>query len=81
MVLKSKLAKLLSGKLAQKQAQCDDTNVIVSASDRAERDLNKPFDNLKIDWSIVARQLERWSERLRAGKNLQVDISFHYLHL
>ncbi|KAJ9658920.1 hypothetical protein H2201_007570 [Coniosporium apollinis] len=67
MVLEPKLQKLLQKKYgANRQVQCDDTNVIVSVSDRTQRDLVKRFDELKIEWPIIAKQLEEWSERFRS---------------
>lgn len=59
MVLKPKLNKLLCKKLAQNRpVRCDDTNVTASITDRAERDLVQRFDDLDIDWPIIAKQLE-----------------------
>ena len=63
MVLQPKLEKLLRRKLTQnRQVRCDDINIVVSVSGRTERGLVKRFDNLSIDWSIVAKQLTVWSE-------------------
>jgi hypothetical protein len=50
----------------------------VSVTDRAERDVNKRFDNLDIDWKVVEKQLETWSHLFRAGKRLKIDIPFIY---
>ena len=63
------------------QVQCDDTNVTVSVTDRTQRDLVKRFDDLGIDWPIIAKQLEEWGERFRSGKKLRVDLSFNYVDL
>lgn len=50
MILKPKLEKLLRKKLAQnRHVQCDDTNVVVSVTDRSERDLIKRFDDIDIN--------------------------------
>ena len=57
----------------------DDTNVIVSVTDRTERDLVKRFDDLDIDWTILERQLQSWSHLLRIGKRIRIDISFNYI--
>ncbi|PVH90507.1 hypothetical protein DM02DRAFT_734548 [Periconia macrospinosa] len=67
MVLRSKLEKLLLKKFgANMPLQCDDTNVIVSVTDRTQRDLVKWFDELNIDWSVISKQLEEWGERFRS---------------
>lgn len=80
MVLCPKLEKLLRKKLVQnRQVRCEDTNVIVSVSARTERDLVKRFDDLSIDWSIVAKQLMSWGDLFRSGKKLRVDLSFNYI--
>ncbi|KAK4119843.1 hypothetical protein N657DRAFT_532497, partial [Parathielavia appendiculata] len=52
----------------------DETNVVVSVTDRSERDLTKRFDELDIDWGV--EQLMAWSHLLCEGKRLRVDISF-----
>jgi hypothetical protein len=75
MLLKPKLEKLLRRKLAQNRSvQCDETNVVVSATGRSERDLTKRFDDIDIDWSIVEKQLLAWGELFRSGKKLRVDL-------
>ena len=82
MILRPKLERLLQKKFgSNKQAQCDDTNVTVSVTDRTQRDLAKRFDDPDIDWPIIAKQLEEWGERFRPGKKLRVDLSFNYVDL
>ena len=58
--------------------QLDDTGVVVSVNDRTERDLNRTFDPLDIDWAEIEEQLVEWGELCRAGKKLRVDLSFNY---
>ncbi len=50
----------------------------MSVTDRIERDVNKQFDDLDIDWKILEKQLETWSPLLRAGKRLRIDLLFRY---
>jgi hypothetical protein len=38
----------------------DETNVVVSVTDRSQRDLTKRFDELEIDWEVVEDQLMAW---------------------
>ncbi|KAF2270178.1 hypothetical protein CC78DRAFT_416107, partial [Lojkania enalia] len=67
-------------KLAQnRQVKCDDTGVVVSVSARTEKDLVKRFDDLSIDWSVIAKTLIGWGELFRSGKKLTVSLSFNYL--
>ncbi|KAM0714164.1 hypothetical protein Q7P37_010313 [Cladosporium fusiforme] len=79
MFLQPKLDALLSKKIAsRKRIKPDDTNVVVSVNERSERDLIRRFDEVRVDWLAVEKQLLSWGELLRAGKKLRVDISFNY---
>jgi hypothetical protein len=80
--LREKLDKLLQKKLSpSKRVTCEDTNVVVSVTDRSERDLTKRFDDRDIDWFLVERQFLAWGESFRAGKRLRVDVSFNYVEV
>jgi hypothetical protein len=80
--LREKLDKLLQKKLSpSKRVICEDTNVIVSVTDRSERDLTKRFDERDIDWFLVERQFLAWGESFRAGKRLRIDVSFNYVEV
>jgi hypothetical protein len=78
--LKPKLEKLLRKKVSSnKRVTPDDTNVVVSVTDRSERDLTRRFDETEIGWPDIEKQLVTWGELFRAGKKLRVDLSFNYL--
>ena len=80
--LRDKLEKLLQKKLPpSKRVACEDTNVVVSVTERSKRDLTKRFDEMDVDWFLVERQLSQWSESFRAGKKLRLDVSFNYVEL
>jgi hypothetical protein len=80
--LRDKLDKLLQKKLPpSKRVACEDTNVVVSVTERSQRDLTKRFDETDVDWFLVEKQLSQWSESFRAGKKLRVDVSFNYVEL
>ena len=78
--LKPKLEKLLCKKISSnRRVAADDTNVVVSVTDRSERDLTRRFDETEIGWPGIEKQLVAWGELFRAGKKLRVDLSFNYL--
>jgi hypothetical protein len=80
--LRDKLDKLLQRKLPPSQrVACEDTNVVVSVTERSKRDLTKRFDEMDVDWFLVERQLSQWSESFRAGKRLRMDVSFNYVEI
>lgn len=75
--LKSKVENILKKKTPhQKSYKLDETNIIISVTERGERDFTKRFDEQDIDWLVVERQLEDWSDLFRAGRKLRIDISF-----
>jgi len=57
----------------------EDTTVVVSVSDRSERDLTKRFDDTNIDWAVIQKQLLAWGELFRVGKKLRLILSFNYV--
>lgn len=58
-VLWLRLDKLLAQKLPQNKCfSINETIVVVSVIDRTERNVNKQFDNLNINWKILEKQLE-----------------------
>ena len=78
--MRSELNNLLARKLTQnKSYRVDDTTVVVSVTDRTERDLVKRLDDLDIDLTILEKQLQTWSHLFRIGKRLRIDISFNYI--
>jgi hypothetical protein len=53
--------------------------MVVSVTERSERDLTKRFDETEIGWTVIERQLVAWRELFHAGKELRVYLSFNYL--
>ncbi|KAM5528784.1 hypothetical protein FOXYSP1_16628 [Fusarium oxysporum f. sp. phaseoli] len=75
--LEDKVDKLLKQKTPRGKSYVpEETIVVVSVTDRSERDLTKRFDEFNVDWKIAEEQLCRWSHLFRAGKKLRIDISF-----
>ncbi|KAJ8058502.1 hypothetical protein OCU04_012688 [Sclerotinia nivalis] len=80
LILKPKFEKLLCKKLAKNRLiKFEDTNVVVSVTDRSQRDLTKRFDDIGIDWGVIERQLIKWAELFCAGKKLRLNFSFNYV--
>ncbi|KAL5583778.1 hypothetical protein FOVSG1_015129 [Fusarium oxysporum f. sp. vasinfectum] len=75
--LKGKVEKLLKQKTPRGKLYVpEETIVVVSVTDRSERDLTKRFDEFNIEWKMAEEQLNKWSHLFRAGKKLRIDISF-----
>ena len=53
--------------------------MVVSVTERSQRDLTKRFDETEIDWAIVEKQLVAWEQYFRKGKKLRIGISFNYV--
>lgn len=51
--------------------------ITVKAGDRSQQNL-EPFCAATIDWNLVEKQLRKWSNLVRMGKTLTIDIVFHY---
>jgi hypothetical protein len=63
----------------ERRLRPEETVVIVSVNDRAERKLTKQFEGLNVEWGTVEAQLMAWGDRLRNGKKLRVDLTFQYV--
>ncbi|PTD03466.1 hypothetical protein FCULG_00012778 [Fusarium culmorum] len=75
--LETKVERLLGQKTPRgKKYVPEETIIVVSITDRSERDLTKRFDEFNIDWEMAEEQLCKWSHLFRAGKKLRIDISF-----
>ena len=75
-----KLKKLVRKRFAvDGQPRLEDTSVVISVNDRSERDLRKHFDGSKVDWAKLEEQLLKWGEQCRRGRQLRVDLEFHYV--
>ena len=57
----------------------DDTHVVVSVTERSERDLTKRFDETEIQWSVAEQKLVAWGQYFQKGKKLRVYLSFNYV--
>ncbi|PNP59235.1 hypothetical protein FNYG_14986 [Fusarium nygamai] len=75
--LEAKVDKLLKQKTPPGKSYVpEETIVVVSVTDRSERDLTKRLDEFNIDWELAEEQLGKWCPLFRTGKKLRIDISF-----
>jgi hypothetical protein len=80
LVLKARLEELLQNKFPRNRCvRSDDTTVVVSVTQRSQRDLTKRFNETKINWTIVERQLRTWAQYFQKGKKLRLNLSFNYV--
>jgi hypothetical protein len=62
-----------------KPVKSEDTNVVVSVTQRKQDDLVRRFADTSIDWAVIEKQLVAWGEFYRAGKKLILKLSFNYV--
>jgi hypothetical protein len=80
LVLQARLEELLQSKFpGNRRVSPDDTNVVVSVTERSQRDLIKRFDQTKVHWAVVEKQLLAWGRYFQMGKKLRVNLSFNYV--
>jgi hypothetical protein len=53
--------------------------IVISVTDRSERDITKRFDELMIDWLVVERQLQAWSHLTRNGQKMRTQVAYSYM--
>jgi hypothetical protein len=55
-----RLGELLRKRIPKNRSVCsDETNVVVSVTERSQRDLTKRFDETKIDWAAALATVNR----------------------
>lgn len=62
-----------------RSVRANNADVVVSVTDRKERDLNKQFDETNIVWSVVEKLLIARSDLFEKGKKLRVNICIYYV--
>ncbi|KDN62217.1 hypothetical protein CSUB01_12298 [Colletotrichum sublineola] len=76
--LSPKIVEIVNSK--KKTYETSATTVVMSVpNDRSEDKVTKHFPKLQIDWSVVERQLQGWSQLLRAGKRLKLFVQMDYV--
>ncbi|EHK19833.1 uncharacterized protein TRIVIDRAFT_68181 [Trichoderma virens Gv29-8] len=73
--LKPELFDVVEEKAPDPQYKPDETRITISTSKRSQRDFQKRFSGLNIDWNLVENKLQSWSNQ---GNSLTVEICFIY---
>ncbi|KAL7925297.1 hypothetical protein ACQKWADRAFT_283585 [Trichoderma austrokoningii] len=73
--LKPELFDVVEEKAPDPQYKPDETRITISTSKRSQRDFQKRFGGLNIDWNLVENKLQSWSNQ---GNSLTVEIWFIY---
>ncbi|KAL0930284.1 uncharacterized protein CTRU02_212490 [Colletotrichum truncatum] len=77
-ILSLKIAEIVNSK--KKTYETSATTIAMSVpNDRSEDKVTKHFLKQQIDWSVVERQLQGWSQLLRAGKRLKLFVQMDYV--
>lgn len=77
--LMSKLDELVRKTQVNKPCAADATTIVMSVTERSERNVTKRFDEIKIDWLVVERQLQTWSHLTHNGRKLIIKVTFNYV--
>ncbi|KAK6706715.1 hypothetical protein SNK05_010594 [Fusarium graminearum] len=76
--LSAKLAKMVASKVPSLEHKPVKTTVVISVDKRSERNLQKQFLGLNIQWKAIEDKIQSWSLLFCEGHKLRLDISFIY---
>ncbi|KAH8435047.1 uncharacterized protein LDX57_012676 [Aspergillus melleus] len=68
---------LRTKKKRHKRVRSEGTDITVSVDDRSQKDFEKFYPS-DINWTLVEKQLCKWSNLLRIGKKISVTIALNY---
>ena len=81
-VLRPRLDRLVEKKINNMQkVRASEGSVVASVTARGVHDFTNEFDGLDIDWTDISSQLIEWSILFQDGKQLRVELIFHYRSL
>jgi len=78
--LKTDPEKVLLRKMRAKNKTVNskDTKIMLTVTQRSERDITKIFSDTDIEWPSIEKQLILWANLFRTGKKLRIKITFNY---
>ncbi|KAI6747682.1 hypothetical protein HG531_008224 [Fusarium graminearum] len=76
--LSAKLVKMVASKVPSLEHKPVETTVVISVDKRSERNLQKQFPGLNIQWKAIEDKIQSWSLLFCEGHKLKLDISFIY---
>jgi hypothetical protein len=74
-----KLDELVQKTQVNKPCAADATTIVMSVTERSERNVTKRFDEITVDWLVVESQLQTWSHLARNGRKLIIMVMFNYV--
>ncbi|KAL7940271.1 hypothetical protein V8C42DRAFT_356363 [Trichoderma barbatum] len=77
-ILMSRLDALVRKTQVNKPCAADVTTIVMSVTEHSERNVTKRFDEIKVDWLVVERQLQAWSYLTQNGRKLIIKVTFNY---
>ncbi|KAJ5117746.1 hypothetical protein N7448_011378 [Penicillium atrosanguineum] len=69
---------LQTKKKRHQRVRSEGTAVTVKVNERSQANLEKFYNSTNINWTPVEKQLRKWSNLLRIGKKLTIEIAFTY---
>ncbi|KAI5456144.1 hypothetical protein BGZ63DRAFT_320180, partial [Mariannaea sp. PMI_226] len=63
-------------KTTSKHSVASATTIVMTISQRSERNITKHFPKSEIDWQVIVKQLQAWSHLLRVGKKAVIYLTF-----
>lgn len=66
---------------AKKPCQADETKIVLSTTHRGTPKITKSYPKLEVNWSYVLKQLQKWTELPKTGKDdnvITLNITFNY---
>ncbi|KIW21716.1 hypothetical protein, variant [Cladophialophora immunda] len=80
LVLHDRLEQVVRRRFAKnRRRRHEHTAVVVSVTERSQRDLSKEYEGTEMDWAVANKQLLDGSSHFQRGKKLRVNLSFHFL--